>query len=323
MGSHSQTGCDFAVVDFTDEKLKPGSQTWASTCQLIRSALEDHGFFYALCDKVSVELHNSVFTLMEQLFDLPLETKMQKTSDKPFHGYYGQISRVPLYESLGITDPLTIQGVQNFTKLMWPSGYDHFRETLSLYAKLVVELDQMTKRMVFEAYGVDQRQCDSFLESTNYMLRSFKYRLPGKDENNLGLHAHTDTSFFTILHQNNVIGLQTKLKTGEWIHTDPSPFMFLIMAGDAFKVWSNDRITSCEHRVIVSEKKERYSMGLFSLGGKMVQTQQELIDEDHPIRYKPFDHYEYISFCATKEALEAKCRIKAYCGIHNTINADR
>ncbi|KAJ1429096.1 Oxoglutarate/iron-dependent dioxygenase [Sesbania bispinosa] len=232
----SQTG--FPVVDFTDEKLKPGTQTWASTCQLIRSALEDHGFFYALCDKVPMELYKSVFSLMEELFDLPLETKMQKTSDKPYHGYYGQISRVPLYESLGITDPLTIQGVQNFTKLMWPSGYHHFR-------------------MVFEAYGVDQRQCDSFLESTNYMLRSFKYRLPRNDENNLGLHAHTDTSFFTILHQNNVIGLQTKLKTGEWIHTDPSPFMFLIMAGDAFKVWSNDRITSCEHRVIVSEEKER------------------------------------------------------------------
>jgi len=105
-----------------------------------------------------------------------------------------------------------------------------------MYAKLLVELDHMTKRMVFDGYGVEQRHCDSLLESTNYMLRSFKYRLPQKDENDLGLHAHTDTSFFTILHQNNVNGLQVKFKNGDWIDIDPSPFMFLILAGDAFKV---------------------------------------------------------------------------------------
>lgn len=109
-------------------------------------------------------------------------------------------------------------------------------ETLNLYAKLLVELDHITKRMVFDAYGVNQSQCDSLLESTDYMLRSFKYTLPQKGEDDLGLHAHTDTSFFTILHQNGVIGLQVKLKTGEWIDTDPSPFMYLILAGDAFKV---------------------------------------------------------------------------------------
>jgi len=67
--------------------------------------------------------------------------------------------------------------------------------------------------------------------------------------------------------------------------------------------------------VIISGKKERYSMGLFSLGGKMVETQEELVDEEHPRCYKPFDHYEYLSFCATKKALQSHSRIKAFCGI--------
>lgn len=129
MGSQFQTTtCQVPVVDFTDEKLKqPGTEEWNSACKLIRGALEDHGFFYALCDKVPMELHNSVFTLMGELFDLPLETKMQKSnSDKPYHGYYGQYAQIPLYESLGISDPLTVEEVQKFTKIMWPSGYDHF-----------------------------------------------------------------------------------------------------------------------------------------------------------------------------------------------------
>ncbi|XP_014515232.1 probable 2-oxoglutarate-dependent dioxygenase AOP1 [Vigna radiata var. radiata] len=311
----SQNICQVPVVDFTDKEMKPGTTKWVSACKVIRNALEDHGCFYALYDKVPIELYNSVFTLMEEQFDLPLETKMQKISDKPYHGYYGQNAHVPLYESLGINDPLSTEEIQKFTKLMWPAGYDHFCETMSLYAKLVVELDHMSKRMVFDGYGVDQKHCDSLLESTKYMLRSFKYRVPQKHENNLGLHPHTDTSFFTILHQNNVNGLQVKLKNGDWIHIDPSPFMFLILAGDAFKVWSNDRMQCCEHRVIISGEKERYSMGLFSLGGKVVETQEELVDEEHPRQYKPFDHYEYLRFYATKKALESKSRIKAFCGI--------
>lgn len=56
-------------------------------------------------------------------------------------------------------------------------------------------------------------------------------------------------------------------------------------------------------------------MGLFSIGGKVIETQEELIDEEHPRLYKPFDHYEYLHFIGTKEALQSKCRIKAYCGI--------
>ncbi|KAI4355692.1 hypothetical protein L6164_004440 [Bauhinia variegata] len=169
--------------------------------------------------------------------------------------------------------------------------------------------------MVFDGYGVDKRHCESLLELTNYMLRSFKYRLPHMNESNLGLFPHTDTTYFSILHQNNVTGLQIKLKNGEWVDVYPSHSMFLILAGDAFKVWSNDRIRPCEHRVIIREKKERYSMGLFSFGRNMVQTQEELIDEEHPKRYKPFDHYGYLRFYRTEKALKSKCRIKEYCGI--------
>ncbi|KAI4355691.1 hypothetical protein L6164_004439 [Bauhinia variegata] len=114
------------VINFTLENMKPYTDAWVLACQEVKSALEDHGCFYALWDKVPVELYNSVFTLMEELFDLPLETKKQETSDKPYHSYYGETAFLPLYESLGIDDPLTIEGVKKFTKIMWPAGYDHF-----------------------------------------------------------------------------------------------------------------------------------------------------------------------------------------------------
>ena len=72
---------------------------------------------------------------------------------------------------------------------------------------------------------------------------------------------------------------------------------------------------ACDHRVVLKSKTERYSMGLLSYGGKMVQPAEELVDDEHPLRYKAFDHYGYLSFFLTEEALKSGSRIKAYCGI--------
>lgn len=93
----------------------------------------------------------------------------------------------------------------------------------------------MVKRMVFERYGV-KKYYDSHVASATYFLRLMKYRAPEMNETNQGCHVHTDKSFMTILHQNQVDGLELKTKDGEWIAFESSPTSFLVMAGDAFLV---------------------------------------------------------------------------------------
>ncbi|KAK4252846.1 hypothetical protein QN277_010991 [Acacia crassicarpa] len=294
----SQVTFHIPVIDLTDENLKPGTETWFSASQLVRSALEVNGCFFVTNNKVPMEICNSVFALSKELFDLPLHTKKQKVSDKPNFYYLGGNPRVPLYEGIGIDldGPSNEEAIQKFANIMWPSGYDHFCEKINLHVKLLEEIDQTAKRLLFDAYGLDKNSCDSLLESTNYVFRGFKYLVPQKTQSNIGLVPHTDSTYFSILQQNNVAGLEIKLKTGEWISIDPSPSLFIILAGDAFKVWSNGRITACEHKVIIREEKERYSIGLFSFNSRMVQTHEELIDEDHPRLYRAFDHYEFVAF---------------------------
>ena len=99
------------------------------------------------------------------------------------------------------------------------------------------ELDNLGKRMVFDSYGVGEKQCESFLGSNDYLLRFLKYRKPEKDESDLGLHAHSDLTLLSLLHQLNLGGLEVKPK-GEnyWIEVEASPSSFIIMAGDALKV---------------------------------------------------------------------------------------
>ena len=113
------------------------------------------------------------------------------------------------------------------------------RETIYDYAKQVAELEQTVQRMVFESYGIDKKSFDSHnIESTNYLLRFSKYRGPQmNDETNVGLTSHTDKSFISILHQNQVNGLEVMPRNGdEWIGFEQLPSAFVVMAGDAFLV---------------------------------------------------------------------------------------
>lgn len=78
---------------------------------------------------------------------------------------------------------------------------------------------------------------ESIKESTAYLFRMMKYRGPEKDEDNLGCDIHTDKGFITVLHQNQVSGLEVKTKDGQWIGFEPSsPSSFIVMAGDALLV---------------------------------------------------------------------------------------
>ena len=122
----SQTEPLLPIIDFTNENLKPGSDTWVSACQVVRSALEDQGGFLALYDKVDSEVYNSVYSAMEKLFDLPIATKRRNTTEKPIFSYSGQRSGIPLYESAGIVNPLSIEDCRKYTQIIWPEGNDHF-----------------------------------------------------------------------------------------------------------------------------------------------------------------------------------------------------
>lgn len=111
-------------------------------------------------------------------------------------------------------------------------------ETMQSYSKLLAELDQMVAKMIFESYGITNYY-DSHVESLAYMLRVNKYDVPETMETNVGLGVHTDKGFISVLHQNQVKGLEVKTKDGQWIDVEFPPSSFIIMAGEAFSVGHN------------------------------------------------------------------------------------
>ncbi|KAD6794584.1 hypothetical protein R6Q59_021444 [Mikania micrantha] len=304
------------VVDFRNEKLHPGSSSWGSTCNDIRLALENHGCFIALYDGVSSELEESVFQAADELFDLPTEIKMKNIVQKPYHGYVGQIPFVPLHEGLGIDYATELEDVQNFTNLMWPKGNPSFSEASMLFSRAVAKLEHMVIRLLFESYGVEKHS-ESHINSTTYLLRYLKYRAPEMNETTMAFPSHTDKSFLTILHQNQVSGLEIRSRDDEWISVEFPASSFVVMAGDACKAWSNNRVLSPNHKVTLDRKgkEARYTIALFSFLSKMVKVPDEFVDDEHPLQFKPFNHLDLLKFYDSETGRKSQNILQDFCGV--------
>ncbi|KAF5935870.1 hypothetical protein HYC85_026999 [Camellia sinensis] len=304
------------VVDFTKDNLKPGSSAWTTACKDIKQGLEQHGCFVALYDKISSDLNKAIFNAADELFDLPTETKIQNVNDKPYHGYVGQMSIFPLHEGLGIDYATTEEGAQSFTKLMWPKGNDSFCKSSMSFASTVAELDRLVARMLFKSYRVE-KYCDSHIDASTYLLRFLKYRAPEMGETTMAFPSHTDKSFMTILYQNQVSGLEIKSRDGEWIDVEFPPNSFVVMAGDACRAWSNDKVLSPNHRVTMDKngKDTRYTIALFSFLSHNIETPEELIDVENPQQFKSFVHMDLLKFYDTDHGRRTQTILKDFCGV--------
>ncbi|KAG8379887.1 hypothetical protein BUALT_Bualt07G0136000 [Buddleja alternifolia] len=313
MGSHAQP--KLPIIEFTEKNLTTGTSSWKSTSDSVRQALESYGCFVAAYESISSEMHEAVFGLSEELFSLPKETKMKNSSDIPGFGYGANYPRMPIFEYLGIQDGGTLEAAKKFTNLMWPHGHDKFCETIYSYYKLLLELDHTVVKMVASSYGLDiYKHCDPLIQSSFYLSRFMKYHTPGENENNVGLVPHTDKSFMAIIGTNDVKGLQIETPDGEWIDFEPSPSKYLVIVGEPFMAWSNGRLYCPLHKVTARGTKEKYSLGLFSFIRETLQAPEELVDDENPSKFKPFNHLEFVDYCK-EGGPKMKSSIHAYCGI--------
>ncbi len=85
----------------------------------------------------------------------------------------------------------------------------------------------------------------------SYTLRMSHYpRQEAVEDKRFGLAPHTDTSFMTMLAQNEIPGLSIRLPNGRWLDAPALPGSILVNGGDLLRRWTNDRFLATPHRVI-------------------------------------------------------------------------
>ncbi|KAF5456677.1 hypothetical protein F2P56_026128 [Juglans regia] len=307
------------VIKFsTDSKdLDRGTEGWHNLCKRVREACENYGCFELVYDKMPIQSRAETFSGIRQLFDLPLDIKKKNVSPKPNSGYLGQIAAVPLYESFGIDDAFNYDSLKSFSELMWPNDHDLFLPAVTVMLKSLDGLNHLIGTMILDGFGLGEKM-ESIMKCEP-LLRLMKYQAPPSGEYMNGLVPHTDMGSYTLLCDDQVPGLEIETKDGQWIRLSPSPNSFIFFVGDLLMAWSNGRMRSARHRVMMSGDKDRYSLAIFGapVDGSIIKAPKELIDEEHPQVFKEFDYLDFVKFRNSEEgrATDSEMQMFVFAGI--------
>lgn len=68
---------------------------------------------------------------------------------------------------------------------------------------------------------------------------------------------------------------------------------------------------------MVDGEEVRYALGMFSFLSGIIEVPEELIDEEHPLQYKSFDHQDLLRFYVSNNDSNKGERnmMKLFCGI--------
>ncbi|KAI3444165.1 hypothetical protein Pfo_000830 [Paulownia fortunei] len=166
---------------------------------------------------------------------------------------------------------------------------ESFRSLLEEYGSHQTRLAKTIFSTIAEDLKFPPTKSKSYLSPATGFLRVYRYLRCPMAEQRWGINAHTDSSVLSILHQDQVGGLQV-YKNNKWLDVKPIPDTLIVNLGDMMQAMSNDSYVSVTHRVKVNRQKERISIGYF-----VFPAEDAVIESS---KYKPFT---YGDFQAEKE----------------------
>ncbi|CAF2050879.1 unnamed protein product [Brassica napus] len=319
----SNTGVVFPTIDLgevSDEILN----------QKLREAGERLGCFRVINHGVSLSLMSEMKKTVMDLFERPYEVKVRNTDVLPGSGYRFRPSETnPNYEALGLLDLASPQALNTFGDQLDASAEQRFlsffsclvskwygtliyvliifREIMLKYAEAIHGLAKDLSRRLAESYGL--ADTTNFFKSWPIQFSINKYHFKPETVGKVGVQAHTDFGFLTILQDDENVGGFEAMdpSSGTFFPLSPLTNSLAINLGDMATIWSNGRLGSVKHRVRC-EAKTRFSIVSFLLGpvDTDLEAPSEFVDDEHPRLYKPISNKGIRSLRVTTNLIDGE-----------------
>jgi isopenicillin N synthase-like dioxygenase len=159
---------------------------------------------------------------------------------------------------------------------------------------LLISLEDGFEKKYYES---EFKNCDGYLRINNYLA-------PESLEDEVeGLGMHTDMSCVTIVYQDEIGGLQVRSKEGKWMDIRPCEGTLVVNIGDMLQAWSNEKFRSSEHRVVLKQPANRFSLAFFWCfeDEKVILAPDDVVGEGNMRLYNPFVCLDYLKFRESNE----------------------
>ncbi len=245
----------------------------------LREACESVGFFYVANHGVAAEATASIFSQAHRFFGLPMEERraLAITRSPVYRGYLAVGERganlnrpadilesLNLGRDLGPDHPDVEAGTPLHGPNQWPTSLPGFREQVTAYQQTMLGLADRILQALALALDVPFAWLQPQFSPPLTQMRLLHYApQPPEIDNMTGARPHQDTSFFTILLQDDVGGLEIQARNGEWLAAPPRPDMFVVNAGEFLELATSGCFCSALHRVVNRTSRQRFSVPFF------------------------------------------------------------
>jgi isopenicillin N synthase-like dioxygenase len=187
--------------------------------------------------------------------------------------------------------PLVVAGTPHHGANQWPDFLPGWKESVQGYFDVMERLSFRLLDGLALSLDLPWGYFDFGLPDAMTSLRLLRYpSQPDADGvRQVGAGAHTDWGVLTILAQDEIGGLQIRLRSGDWIEAPPIPGTFIVNIGDMMARWTNDLYASTEHRVLNRSSHTRHSVAFFMDTNyhTRVECLPTCCSPDNPPRYAP------------------------------------
>ncbi|GAA0164444.1 oxygenase [Lithospermum erythrorhizon] len=238
-------------------KLRLGDKERQECKREIAKASEEWGFFQVLNHGISKNLLDQMKEEQVKVFRKPFVEKVNDKNILACSYRWGAPSATCLTQvswSEAFHVPLS--------HIYDSGGLSSLSSTMEQYATSMSELAQYLAEILAENIGQDSTYIKKMCVPNTCYLRMNRYPSCPWLQEVTGLMPHTDSDFLTILHQDQIGGLQL-VKDGKWVAVKPCEEALIINIGDLFQAWSNNLYKSVEHRVVINKWNERFSTAYF------------------------------------------------------------
>ncbi|XP_054788209.1 gibberellin 20 oxidase 3-like [Prosopis cineraria] len=275
--------------------------------ELVSRACLTHGFFQVINHGIDSRLVEEAYQQLDAFFKLPLHRKssLPKTAGSMW-GYSGahahRFSRnlpwketlsFPFHHSSDVSEPV----VSTFFTSNIGQDFQHAGMVFQKYCEGMKELGLKLMELLGISLGVERWHYREFFEDGECIMRCNYYPPCHEPGLALGTGPHCDPTSLTILHQDDVGGLDV-FTDDKWQRVPPRPHALVVNIGDTFSALSNGRYKSCVHRAVVKRYKERRSMAFFVCpkGDKVVRPPQDLVLRDGATLFPHFTWSDFLLF---------------------------
>ncbi|KAK9056222.1 hypothetical protein SSX86_027312 [Deinandra increscens subsp. villosa] len=262
----------------------------SNAIRLVNSACQEHGFFQVFNHGVDSKLINEAHKVMNTFFGMPLIEKQK--AQRMFGEYCGYSSsftnrfssKLPWKETLSFrysAHPNCSNIVQDYFLNVMGEDFSDFGRVCQEYSEAMSKLSLDIMELLGTSLGIHRSHFRNFYEENDSIMRLNYYPPCQKPDLTLGTGPHCDPTSLTILHQDNVAGLEVYVDE-KWHSIAPCPEAFVVNIGDTFMALSNGLYKSCLHRAVVNNRSARKSLAFFLSPNmdKVVTPPKALVEND-------------------------------------------